>query len=272
MNEQLQNRYLRHLRAERCDPDGNYLRSLIRSHLHRFPFENISKFHYWRHNGTSGLQWLPTLETFLDHHAGKGWGGNCYILNVHFGWLLQSLGFPTELVRATGGNAHLALMVTVDRRSYYVDVGYGAPLFEPISLEEQPRFTRFGEEVEIMKLDPVHYMIDRRMNGNSFVAKTIEWKPVAIDSFDEVITHSLRDEDDNPFMRRIIATRYTPDTCYSAVNQRLTVKTDDTIEVHEYTRQSEWLDMMRLTFGFDPEDMRVALRFVEKRGVRLFFR
>lgn len=67
-----------------------------------------------------------------------------------------------EVVRATNGNAHLANKVTVEGRSHYVDVGYGALLFEPLVLEEQPRFSRRGEEVGIVRISPNRYMMDRR--------------------------------------------------------------------------------------------------------------
>jgi len=271
MNDSLLfNEYLGQLQAKQQLPTLEYLRSLIKLHLKQFPFENIGKMHYYSHRGKTGLQWLPDMATFLDDAASEGLGGNCYILNLHFGTLLQFLGFRTDIVRATGGNTHLALIVTVEGKSYYVDVGYGAPLFDPICLEEQPRFTRFGEEVEITKLDDHHYVIDRRSGGQTIVAKTIERQPVTLDSFDEAITHSLRDADENPFMRRIIATRFCEETAYSVINRKLFIKTDRGTEAHELTDRSEWLDMMRTTFGFGRDMLGEALQFLESRAVYLF--
>lgn len=265
----LQKTYLDRLQTEAKTPTLDYLRDLVKFHLHRIPFENISKIHYYLHQGQTGLQWLPSLETFLDNMTNKGLGGNCYILNNSFGQLLQSLGFHVEIVRATGGNTHLALKVTVDDRSYYVDVGYGAPLFEPLSLDEAPRFSRCGEEVEIVKLGNQQYLIDRRANGQSFVTKCIEWEPVSLESFDEPITHSLRDVDENPFMRRIVATLFKKNTAYSVINHKLFIKADQGTEVHEYTRKQDWLDMMESTFGFSPDVLEEAIAFLAGRGVRV---
>ncbi|TDF97084.1 arylamine N-acetyltransferase [Paenibacillus piri] len=271
MDNSVIQRYLMCLDTEHRPPTMDYLRNLIKLHLRRFPFENLSKFHYYLHQGKTGLDWLPDIETYLDHFVNKGMGGNCYILNVHFGSLLRGLGFQTNFVRATGGNTHLGLMVTVDGQSYYVDVGYGAPLFDPLYLEEQPRFTRFGEEVEISRLLPDnHYMIDRRSNGHSLVTKCIEWKPVGLESFDEVIAHSLRDEDENPFMRRIVATLFRLDAAYSVVNRKLFIKSDRGVESHEYTQKNDWMDMMRTTFGFEHDLVEQALDFLKEREVRLF--
>lgn len=270
MEDVLQQRYLSCLQAEIRLPTLETLRFLVESHLYRIPFENLSKFHYYLHQGKSGFHWLPSLEAFLHHFEREGLGGNCFILNIHFGRLLQSLGFQVETVRATGGNAHLANKVTVEGRSYYVDVGYGAPLFEPLVLEEQPRFFCRGEEVEIVRVDSGRYRIDRRVNGQSIVTKYIEWTPVEVESFEQDITHSLRDEDDNPFMRRIVATLFKPDAAYSVINQKLFIKTDRGTEIHEYTRKQDWMAMMEKTFGFHPEMLHEALRFIDDRGNRLF--
>ncbi|AJY73991.1 arylamine N-acetyltransferase [Paenibacillus beijingensis] len=265
-----QQMYLNAIQAEAGPPGFDHLQRLIQLHLHRIPFENISKLHYYRHQATTGLRWLPAMETFLSNFMEQGLGGNCYILNVHFGKLLESLGYQVDIVRATGGNTHLALMVTVDRQTYYVDVGYGAPLFEPIVPEQQPHFTRYGEEVQIKRVADRQYRIDRRVNGNSLVTKYIEWTPVSLQSFDDVITHSLRDEDDNLFMRRVMATIFKPGGAYSVINNKLFVKSDKGTEVHEYTRKPDWMSMMRATFGFHGGVLDEALEFLSDRGLRLF--
>jgi len=247
-----------------------YLRELVNVHLHRIPFENVSKLYYYRHRSKSGLKWMPDMATYLDNMSARGWGGNCYILNTHFGQLLRSLGFHVELVRAIGGNTHLALKVTVDGHPFYVDVGYGAPLFEPLLLEDQPHLIRCGEEVEILKASDGRYRIDRRANGQSFVTKVIEWNPVSLASFDDRITDSLRDEDDNPFMRRIVATLFKREAAYSAINNKLFIKSNTTTEVHEYTDRLEWQEMMKHTFGLASDDLDQAVDFLGARGIRLF--
>lgn len=270
MKEALVKRYLSFLNTDIQSPSVEYLRCLIRRHLHSIPFENLSKYRYYTRQGTSGFQWLPSMETYLDHIEHERLGGNCYILNIHFGRLLASLGFQVETIRATNGNVHLANKVTVEERSYYVDVGYGAPLFEPLLPEEQPRFCRRGEEIEIVRLSPDRFMIDRRANGQSIVTKYIEWKAVPVESFETDITHSLRDEEDNPFMRRIVATIFKPDAAYSVVNQKLFIKTDTGTEIHEYSSKRDWIRMMEMTFGFRSDMLNQALRFIEDRGSRLF--
>jgi len=270
MNSQLKSLYLSLLQMEEEVPAFDYLQRLVSRHLQRFPFENVSKFHYYSVGGIAGMKWLPSLETFLNHRLDRGMGGNCYILNAHFGSLLRALGFDVGIVRATGGNMHLGLMVTIEAQAYYVDVGYGAPLFQPLVLEEQPRFSRCGEEVEVRKIGDNHFMIDRRTNGQSFVVKYIEWTPVSLDSFEDAITHSLRDEADNPFMRRIVATVFKDGIGHSVVNHKLFLKSNEGTEVHEYTDKQEWLAMMNATFGIQSGAVEEALAFLERRDVKLF--
>jgi len=271
MNPAQQQAYLSLLELERKSfPTTDYLRQLIREHLSRVPFENASKIHYYRTRGRDGLRWLPDLETYLRNMAERGFGGNCYILNACFGELLRSLGYRVELVRATGGNTHLGLRVEAEGRLYYVDVGYGAPLFDPLPLDEEPRFARCGEEVEIRRVAEGHYRIDRRANGQSFVTKYIEWSPVPLESFGEAIAHSLRDEDENPFMRRIVATLFRKETAYSVVNHKLFVKRGKETEVHEFTSKREWLSMMNRTFRLEEAVLEGAIAFLSERDVHLF--
>lgn len=104
----------------------------------------------------------------------------------------------------------------------------------------------------------------------SIVAKTIERAPVALESFADAITHSLRDEDDNPFMRRIVATRFRYEAAYSVINRKLFVKTDRGAEAHEYTCKSEWTDMMCAAFGMERGMLEQAPEFLGVRQAGLF--
>jgi len=268
MQDTWTDRYLEHLGMTRREPSGDYLQALVERHLERVPFEVIGKYHYYSTRPKDDL--IPPKELFLDNLIRKGWGGNCYILNSHFGDLLRSLGFETALVRARGGNAHLALMVNVEGKACYVDVGYGAPLFEPLLLDSEPHLVRCGEEIIVRKSNEREYVIDRRTGGQSFVVKTIDWTPVGLERFRDDFIYAHRDEDDNPFMRRIVATIYRNRVCYQVINGKLLVKSDTNIEITEYTDESEWKKMMSSMFNLDEESIDFALSFLAGRNVHLF--
>jgi arylamine N-acetyltransferase len=260
--------YLNYLGLEKREPNYVYLLRLIEAHLQRVPFEVISKYHYYTSKNRHDL--IPTKEEYLENLLKRGWGGNCYILNIHFGNLLQSLGFEAEYVRARGGNNHLALMVTVEDKVYYTDVGYMAPLFEPLLIEKEPYLVGCGEEIIIKRKNNREYLIDRRTGGQSFVTKIIEWFPVELESFREDIIHSHRDEDENPFMRRIVATIFKDRVSYAVMNSKLIIKSNTSIQVKDYEDKNSWLEMMEITFNLQKQDLEFALNFLEKRSVQLF--
>ena len=244
------------------------MQSLVETHLHRVPFEIISKYNYYSTRNQKEL--IPCKDEYLENLLEKGWGGNCYILNIHFGNLLQSLGFDVKTVRARGGNNHLGLMVTLNGKSYYTDVGYMAPLFEPLLIEDEPYLIRCGEEIMIKKVGSQQYLFDRRSGGQSFVAKTIEWFPVEIESFKEDIIHAHRDQDDNPFMRRIVATIFKNRVSYAVMNSKLIVKSDSDIQITDFTDREEWIQMMEKTFHLQKQDLLFGLNFLEERNVQIF--
>ncbi len=261
-------KYLSLLGVEKKEPDYQYLQQLAETHLHRVPFEIISKFYYFSNKNQNDL--IPSKEEYLQNFLEKGWGGNCYILNIHFGKLLEDLGFDVNIVRARGGNSHLALMVTFDNQSYYTDVGYMAPFFEPLLLINEPYIVRCGEEIIIKQLSRKEFLIDRRTGGQSFVTKTIEWYPVILDSFNGDILHSHRDEDDNPFMRRITAAIFKKRVSYTLMNSKIIVKSDKNISVRDFDNKNEWLGEVESTFNLRKQDLEFALDFLEERNVKLF--
>ncbi|MGG3467033.1 arylamine N-acetyltransferase [Neobacillus pocheonensis] len=261
-------RYLDFLGLEAKKPSYHYCKQLVESHFHQVPFEICSKFYYFKNKDLSNL--IPSKEEYMEHLLEKGWGGNCYILNIHFGLLLQSLGFDIKYIRARGGNNHLALMVTIDDKSYYTDVGYMAPLFEPLQIEKEPYLVRCGEEIIIKRKSSNEYMIDRRTGGQSFVTKTIEWFPVGLESFTKDIIHSHRDDNDNPFMRRMVATIFKEHVSYAVMNSKLIIKSDKEIIIKDFNNKTEWLQMMKSTFNLKKQDLEFALDFLNERNVHLF--
>lgn len=266
--DQWTKKYLSILNVEAAAPSYEFLQRLVEAHLHRLPFEVCSKYYYFCTKTVN--EFIPSKDEFLDNFLERGFGGNCYILNIHFGELLQTLGFNAKYVRARGGNNHLALMVTIEGKSYYTDVGYMAPLFEPLLLEKEPYLIRCGEEIIIKKENKFEYLIDRRTGGQSFVVKTIEWDPVQLESFKEDIIHSHRDEEENPFMRRIVATIFKERVSYGVINSKLIIKSDQYIQVQDFVDKDEWLNMMHSTFNQQKQDLEFALNFLKERNVLIF--
>lgn len=209
MHPHLLKRYLRLLGISVLRPDYETLASLIRAHLWRVPFENISKLYYRRR---LGLRSLPALELFLDGIEHFGAGGTCYSTNYYFKLLLDGLGYDVILCAAdmSAPDVHLVSMVTLDGRQYLVDVGYGAPFLDPLPRDsEADHEIRLGRERYLLKPSDHEgrsmmemYLGERLVH--QYVAKP---ESRSIHEFEQVIRDSHSDE--AAFMTRIVLSRYS---------------------------------------------------------------
>ncbi|MFN2370159.1 MAG: arylamine N-acetyltransferase, partial [Candidatus Krumholzibacteriia bacterium] len=143
--------YLDLLRLEAQPPSLAALESLVTAHLARLPFENVSKLVRARR----GLPpRLPTLDEFLAAAARDGTGGTCYLLNSALNALLRDLGYDAVLCGADMDlpDVHLVNVVRLDDRPFLVDVGYGAPFFRPLPLDETlPQHLASGVEEWVLQ-------------------------------------------------------------------------------------------------------------------------
>jgi arylamine N-acetyltransferase len=113
------------------------LRLLVRRHLARVPFENISKLVLYHREGSGRV---TTLAEFLDGIEFSDLGGTCYTCNPFLTGLLRELGYDADLLGAdmSQPNLHTCIRVGVDSVNYHVDVGFAAPFREPMRLDRLP--------------------------------------------------------------------------------------------------------------------------------------
>ncbi len=135
-------RYLRLLGCSRQSSPLEALNALVRAHITRVPFENVSKLLLFgrEHQGR-----MTTVEEFLDGMEHHDLGGTCYTCNPFFTDLLQHLGYEAELRSADMNTPHVhsSVRVFLNGRQYHVDVGNAAPFVNAVPLDELPyRFSR----------------------------------------------------------------------------------------------------------------------------------
>lgn len=123
-------RYLDILEVKRSEPSLELLREIVKSHLAKIPFENISKLIFRKQNFTD----IPTIEQYLEGIEKNKFGGTCYTLNYYLCLLLKHLGFNIKLCGAdmTKPDVHLISMVSFNEKEFIVDCGYAAPFLEPL--------------------------------------------------------------------------------------------------------------------------------------------
>lgn len=128
--KKLFNRYLELLGIEASKPSFELLGKIVKAHLIKVPFENISKLLYKK----EGINYITDLQTYLNGIEHYNFGGTCYANNYYLYLLLEHLGFNVKLCGADMKNpdVHLISMVKIDGREYIVDGGYAAPFLKPL--------------------------------------------------------------------------------------------------------------------------------------------
>ncbi|KAB7705279.1 arylamine N-acetyltransferase [Bacillus aerolatus] len=258
--------YLQRLKIEKEKPSLNYLQRLIQHHLSLIPYETFSKFHYFSKHGSE----VPEFAEFVANLESRGWGGTCYSLNINFARLLERLGFSCSFVRVLPG--HAAIMVRVNGRKFYVDVGYGSPITRPIELDSRPKHVLhgFGEEIIFTSRHEKKFLLERRAYGKTFVTKQIIWEPLAEEELQEDIEASYKDCNSNITMRRISAVRFQGNDCYFLRDHTLKVMNYRDIREYHFRELNQWMQTVAEAFQLDEQGMEESLEFLADRGIYLF--
>lgn len=219
--KKLFDKYLKLLKIKSSPPALEFLRKVVKSHLLRIPFENVSKLLYKK----QGLNDIPDLSTYLDGIEKYNFGGTCYANNYYLNLLLNHLEFDAMLCGADMKNpdVHIVNIVTIDEDQYIVDAGYAAPFLEPM-----PRFYKTdyaiisGNEKFILKPqdDRGYTKIEHYYNDELKHWYITKPKARGIAEFRKVIKDSY--SDDAMFMNIFRITRFTENSSIVLRNLQLT--------------------------------------------------
>ena len=230
--EKLFDKYLHLLEIKKSPPTFSLLRKIVKAHLIKVPFENISKLLYKK----QGMNHIPGLGLFLEGIEKYNFGGTCYTNNSYLFSLLKHLGFNIRLCGADMKNpdVHLISMVSIDNREYIIDGGYAAPFFEPLPRDLDYDFIiSYGYEKYIVKpKDEMGRTTVQQYYKNDlqhwYTAKPEERK---IDDFRNVIENSYAD--DAVFMNAIRITKFSENGSLALRNLQITEIIGSIISVSE---------------------------------------
>lgn len=222
MNEQLRGRYLHVLGLEESSPTLEFLKRIVTAHLMRAPFENISKLYRFRLNGRTSI---PDLDEYLDGIEEMNFGGTCYANNTHLQSLLCGLGFKVKLCGAdmSQPDVHAVSMVELEDREFLVDVGYGAPFFEPLPRDlESNLIIDFGRCRYVLHPQDAEgrSQLEMLRDGRLVHAYLAKPKPKSPGEFAQAIGESYRP--DATFMNTVVAERFYPGRSVRIQNLMLT--------------------------------------------------
>jgi arylamine N-acetyltransferase len=183
------------------------LSQIVKSHLIKVPFENISKLLYKK----QGMNYIPDLSTFLNGIEKYNFGGTCYTNNYYLYLLLKYLEFNIKLCSADMKNPDVRLVsiVTIDSSEYIIDGGYAAPFLMPLPRDViQDYVITLGNEKYIIKPkdDSGRTKVEQYFDGKLqhwYVARP---QSREIDDFRNVIEESY--SDDAVFINAIRLTRF----------------------------------------------------------------
>lgn len=129
-------RYLSLLGVQQNAADMSALTELVRAHVLNVPFENVTSLLRWRDHAPGPIP-APDPETLLTAWECKTGGGLCFEICMMFARLLRALGYEAQIVlgQISVPFGHQAILVKLNSSRYLLDLGNGAPLFEPVALD-----------------------------------------------------------------------------------------------------------------------------------------
>src|SRR5262249_6424354 len=128
-------RYLALLGVEHPEPSLENLTRLVRAHVLRVPFENVTA-HLRRRGHDRNPVPDPDPVSLLDAWEQRSGGGVCFEIAAMAVPLVRALGYDAHLILAhiSGPFGHQAIVVHLDGRRYLLDLGIA--VFAPIPLDE----------------------------------------------------------------------------------------------------------------------------------------
>lgn len=252
-------RYLALLHVAPAAPTTGLLRAIVRAHLWRVPFENVSKLYRMK---TAGLRGIPSCGEFLDGIERYHWGGTCYTNNYFLNALLLALGYEAILCGATMSkpDVHLVSIVRCEGREYLVDAGNAAPFTEPMpcDLTEELIIPWGADRYILHPRDGGAWLrVSVVRDGEAKPQYTVNPAPRAIGEFRDVIADSFRP--DAVFMNALLIARFAADRSTVLRNLNLTQIEGADVRRTAYASVPELVPVIVRHFGIPASVSRIAL-------------
>jgi arylamine N-acetyltransferase len=214
------------------------LRALVRAHLLRAPFENISKLLLFSREGGGRLFSLSEILDGIEH---QDLGGTCHSLNPYLGDLLRALGYDLDLLGADMGerlNCHTCLRVRFDSVAYHVDVGYGGPFREPVPLYRLPFTMTEGGNRYVLEQRGDAYEMSVFAGGERVHGYLVHDSPRAHDFFLTPMRNSFQPE--APFLNCLRICRFFDDHSVTLLDHTLKIHRDSQTTTVEVNTLADW--------------------------------
>ena len=252
-------RYLAILGVKAEPPSLNHLTRLVHAQITRVPFENISKLYLRK---TQGAAFIPSLEEHLDGIKRYNFGGTCYANNPYFSELLRHLDYDVTICGADMArpDVHVVSVVRLEGREYLVDVGYGAPFFEPMARDlDQELEIVFGKNRYVLhpQDESGRSRMDHLRDGELIHGYVVKPTPRGVDHFAEIIRHSYSNE--ATFMNVVVVERFFAERSVRFHNFTLTESTPNGATTTRLADKEELVEALEHYCGFPSNIVREAI-------------
>lgn len=185
--------------------DRATLAGIMRTHLHRVPFENLDI------HRRVALSLDP--DDLFDKVVERRRGGFCYELNGLLSAALDEIGFEHSRLACRVFSAdgrvgppfdHLALAVRIDDETLLVDVGFGEGIRAPMPLSVGATESVAGYERRIERRDGLFAMVQADASGEES-GFLIDDTPRAMSEFTEMCRYH-ETSSESPFTKRPMCT------------------------------------------------------------------
>lgn len=201
-------KYLSLLGVKNTTPGINSLTGILKAHVIKIPFENVSKLYYLKE---FNLRNIPDTDQYIEGIDKFCFGGTCYSNNYYLYLLLKNLGYDIKLCGAdmSQPDVHIVSMVRLAGREYLIDCGNAAPFFGPLPRDLTSDYSiATGNSIYTLKPPDSegrsrmeHYRDGKKIHG--YLAKP---EPRSLDYFSSAITGSF--EPYSVFMNAVLLTRF----------------------------------------------------------------
>ena len=226
------------------------LSQLHRAHIFRVPFENLDV--------QLGIPIHLHLPAIYNKVVNGLRGGYCYELNTLFNWLLQQLGYVSQLVsaRIVKNNEpgpefdHMALLVKMEN-GWLLDVGFGDLFMTPIEIKPDVVQTDGANYFMIKESEENQYSLWMSATGIRYEEKyRFSLNPVSMKDF-EAQNHWKQTSPDSHFVKNLICTLPIPKGRKTILNQRFLQRTGNERKMETFDNPEDLLQCLRAEFGID---------------------
>lgn len=237
----------------KAKPDLETLEKLLCCHLEQVPFENLDCY---QNPHPMSLK----LEDLYEKVVLRKRGGICFELNGLFLWLLECIGFDVYpiLVRIQMGSeklepiSHEAIIVTLDGKKYYCDVGFGGPAPKGlVCLNDQQNQTIAGKQYRVVP-NGSEYEIHRWYNEKWEILFSFVDLPAAQEDF-EILMYYFSSYPKSEFVRCLLLNLCLPDGSLALTDNQFTRRDGEKVTQVMLNNHQELVDVIRDCFHLEKQ-------------------